>query len=288
MAGTHPRTNDQGGRVTASQLEPQVGDRPQRKGNRRRQMLAGAGQAITLFGGIWLPESVMAEPGFQPHLIKSPIQLLAVWFATLVVVDGAFVTGAATVSNPAWIAPLLAVAAVVFVPVFLVAAFVMQTRFRAFIQDDEHFADWQKRQEILFKDFKAENEVPPGGAASETQVSNESWQARELRRKKRYEDQQGLFLVHAWRPSSRRSWKDIVIWLHQHGDGPLSQGNVECVEYHLGPKFFTHPVEKRNAEEKFRLEVSAYGPMLCLARVWLKGDMNPIDLERYVDLEEPA
>src|SRR5438105_427842 len=101
----------------------------------------------------------MAKPGFESHRIKSPIQLLAVWFATLVVVDTAFVTGAATISNPLWIAPLLALAAVVFVPIFLVAAFVMQTKFRAFIQDDEHFSDWQKRQEQLFNDFKAENEV---------------------------------------------------------------------------------------------------------------------------------
>jgi len=61
---------------------------------------------------------------------------------------------------------------------------------------------------------------------------------------------------------------------------------VERVEYHLGPKFFTRPMVKRNAREKFKLDVSAYGPMLCLARVFIQGRPSPIDLERYIDFEE--
>jgi hypothetical protein len=104
---------------------------------------------------------------------------------------------------------------------------------------------------------------------------------------KKYEDQKGLFLVHAWRPSKIHGQvADIVIWLHQHGNGPLTEGKVKCVEYQLGEKFFNEPQKRTNAREKFKLEVSAYGPMLCLARVYLDKVANPILLERYVNFED--
>jgi len=172
------------------------------------------------------------------------------------------------------------------VPVFLVAAFVMQTRFRTHLQDDPYYAEWLKRQEETFADFTAENlEAFP----KQRQIISHklTYDEYEKRRVKRYEAQKGLFLIHAWRPSKiPRQIADIVIWLHQHGDGPLSRGVVEKVEYHLGPMFFDHVVTKYNANEGFKLEVSAYGPMLCSARAFIRGEEKPIELERYIDFEE--
>lgn len=229
-------------------------------------------------------QSGMSKPRIEPHRIKTPIQLLAVWFAALVILDGVFLGAAIMIHNPNWIAPALVVTAIALVPVFLISALVMQTKFRPLLQEDMYYSEWQKRQDELFRGFEAENTMASSASTPNEQQLDETWEERERRRVKQYEKQEGLFLVHSWRPSDRQGWVDIVIWLHQHGEGPLSEGLIERVEYHLGPKFFTHPVIKYNSSENFRLEVSAYGPMLCLARVFVKGKNDPIDLERYIDI----
>lgn len=51
----------------------------------------------------------------------------------------------------------------------------------------------------------------------------------------------------------------------------------------MGPKFFRRTVVKVDPRDNFRLEVSAYGPMLCLARVNFDDGKQPVDLERYID-----
>lgn len=82
-----------------------------------------------------------------PDKIKSPIQLLAVWFAALVVLDGAFLTAAGVVSSPSWLPAVLVIAAILNVPVFLGCMFLLQTRFRPEMQSDEHYADYLKQKE---------------------------------------------------------------------------------------------------------------------------------------------
>ena len=57
----------------------------------------------------------MSEPAIQPHKVRSPIQLLAVWFAALVLIEAAFLASAAMIGNPAWLAPTLVIAAIAFV-----------------------------------------------------------------------------------------------------------------------------------------------------------------------------
>jgi hypothetical protein len=100
----------------------------------------------------------MAEPQIQPHKIQFPIQLVAVWFATLVITDSAFLTAAATITTPPWVSPMLALASVLFVPTFLTAAIIMQTYFRIHLQQDYYFADWQKRQEGRFWQLQEQQE----------------------------------------------------------------------------------------------------------------------------------
>jgi hypothetical protein len=228
----------------------------------------------------------MAQPKIEAHKITKPIQLLAVWFSALVLIDSAFLVAAAKIGSPTWVAPMLSIAAVVFVPLFLAAAFLMQTVFRPQLQDDSHYSEWLKRRERVFKRFAPENK-PLKKTDVITMVNTKAVvSAPEKARVQMYAQQRGLFLVHDWRPSEVAGQvADIVIWLHQHQEGALSEGTVDRVEYHLGPKFFDHPVIKKDASDGFRLEVSAYAPMLCFAQVFLKGEQKPIELTRYIDFE---
>lgn len=227
----------------------------------------------------------MAKAQIEPHRITKPIQLLAVWMAGLVLLVSAFLTAAATITDPAWVPGLLTVAAVALVPLFIVLVFLMQTKFRPQLQEDAYYSKWLERQEEAFEDFEAETlQLQPEEAASvEESVGFEDLETERI---KRYERHQGVFLVHTWRPSlTSGQVADVVIRLHQHGQGPLSAGLIDHVEYTLGPKFFSAPVVKTNASDSFRLEVSAYGPMLCLARVHLKDGASPFLMERYIDFE---
>jgi len=314
----------------------------------------------------------METQKIDAHKITKPIQLMAVWFIALLLIDSAFLTAAAKIENPPWMSPTLSIAAIVFVPLFLSGVFLMQTVFRKELQEDQYYAEWLKRQEETFKDFKPENnsykvgeqidgsdnitagrdisistdigksyervEHPDkdtshhngkdylkgyeegksrrkegffgrdmehydssGQKTGETRegllgsfgpycrhnvVSGQNDDLEDLR-KYIYQENKCIFLVHSWRPSHTPGQvADIVIWLHQHHQGPLSGGKVEKVEYQLGPKFFKQPKIKTNASELFRLEVSAYGPMLCVARIYIQGEDTPLVLERYINFEE--
>ena len=221
---------------------------------------------------------------------------MAVWFVALLLIDSAFLTAAAKIISPPWLAPTLVISAIAFVPLFLIGVFLMQTVFRKELQDDQFYSEWLKRQEETFEDFAPENILHNGDTNVNISGSSHIVAGRDItfveanlegRRIKSYEDNKGLFLVHTWRPSfTPGQVADIVIWLQQHGKGPLSEGRVNKVEYQLGDKFFNGPKVKTNISESFRLEVSAYGPMLCVARVYIKGDKTPIILERYVNFEE--
>jgi hypothetical protein len=232
----------------------------------------------------------------EAHKITKPIQLMAVWFIALLLIDAAFLTAAAKINSPAWLAPSLVISAIAFVPLFLVGVFLMQTVFRKELQDDQFYSEWLKRQEETFEDFAPENvsinrgiNVNISGSSNITAGGDIAIDEEDLETKriKSYEGKKGLFLVHTWRPSfTQGQVADIVIWLQQHGKGPLSNGNVEKVEYQLGPKFFKRPRVKTNQSDSFRLEVSAYGPMLCLASVYIKGEQKPLLIERYINFEE--
>lgn len=102
----------------------------------------------------------------------------------------------------------------------------------------------------------------------------------------RYEQNQGIFLIHSANPSNVAGQvADIVISLYQHGNGPLDRGEVEKVEYSLGPKFHRGLIVKTDSSDNYSYRVSAYGPMLCVARVFVQGIDQPIVLERYINLE---
>jgi prokaryotic YEATS domain len=226
----------------------------------------------------------MPGPELDPGKVKKPIQLLAVMIAGLVLLVGGFLTGAAKIERPPWAPAVLVIAAVVSVPLFVGVVVLMWTRFRVHLQDDHYYAEWLKRQEKTFRGFRAENVSTRSLAQVDPTATALQGEPRRLRR---YEETQGIFLVHRWRASHTRGQiADIVIEPVQHREGPLSAGLVESVTYYLGPRFFGgKSVIKKDALDNFRLEVSAYGPLLCLAEVRLKGRKEPVVLERYVDFD---
>jgi hypothetical protein len=227
----------------------------------------------------------LSEPQIQPHKITKPIQLLAVLMSGLVLLVSAFLTGARFLNDPQWMPAFLAISAVCLVPIFVVLLFLLLTRSRPQLQEDAYYAQWHQSQTTTFSGFAPEN-LPVGGV-SKTSLTSGSQNLESLRIE-RYKEYRGVFLVHSWRPSLQPGQvADIVIWLQQHGEGPVSEALVDHVEYSLGPMFFQSPVVKSNHDESFRLEVSAYAPMLCLARVCLK-DGGRFVLERYVNFDQLA
>ena len=226
----------------------------------------------------------MTSPQLDPGKVKKPLQLLALMIAGLVLLTGTFLTAGAKVDKPAWVQSMLFITAVAMVPLFVGVVILMWTKFRIHLQEDQYFAAWLKRQERTFRGFKAEN-IPRQPALQVDSAANGL--QGEDRRVRTYQDNQGIFLLHRWRPSTTRGQvADIVIEPVQHREGPLSAGLVESVTYYLGPQFFDgKPVVKKDALDNFRLEVSAYGPVLCLAEVRIKGRKEPVTLERYIDFD---
>lgn len=72
----------------------------------------------------------------NPQKINKPIQLLAAWLVGLVLIDSVFLAAAANIERPVWAAAALVIWAMLNVPIFLTAIFVLQTRFRPEMQED--------------------------------------------------------------------------------------------------------------------------------------------------------
>ena len=76
----------------------------------------------------------------EPHKITKPIQLLAAWLAGLVLVNGSFLVAATQIAQPTWVPGALVAAGIVNVPLFLLAIFLLQTRFRPEMQEDSFYS----------------------------------------------------------------------------------------------------------------------------------------------------
>jgi hypothetical protein len=90
------------------------------------------------------------EQKIEAHKITKPIQLLAAWLIGLVVVNGSFLGAASAIESPTWVPTLLVIASVVNVPLFLVAIFLLQTKFRPEMQEDTYYSKYleSKTKEI--------------------------------------------------------------------------------------------------------------------------------------------
>lgn len=83
---------------------------------------------------------------FEAHRINKPIQLLAAWLVGLTFVNTSFLTTASIIADPPWIRIALVVAAIVNVPVFISCIFLLQTKFRPEMQEDNFYSEHLKRK----------------------------------------------------------------------------------------------------------------------------------------------
>ncbi|MEZ8882154.1 hypothetical protein AB4511_04485 [Vibrio sp. 10N.222.54.F6] len=76
----------------------------------------------------------------DPQKVTKPIQLLAAWLVGLIMVNGGFLGTAVALGSSAWESSVLIIAAVLNVPLFLGAIFLLQTRFRPELQEDSFYS----------------------------------------------------------------------------------------------------------------------------------------------------
>lgn len=225
----------------------------------------------------------MSQGGIDPEKVTKPIQLVAAWFAALVLLVGLFLGASGQVQEPSWLPVVYAFAAVCTVPLFASLVFRLQTRYRAELQEDPYYAKFRSEREQQ-EGFKAENLPGAGGDQSGGEIEHPGDLGQRWMRI--VEKQRGLFVVHTWRPSTQSGQvADITIRLHEHGPEwtPISNGDVERVEYYLGSSFFGgKAVSKTNANDGFRLDVSAWGSTVCVARVHFRNE-DPVEIYRYLD-----
>lgn len=88
----------------------------------------------------------MNEPTLKPEKITKPIQLLAAWLAGLFSIDACFLFAAARMQTGSWESGALTIAAIINVPLFLTAVFLLQTRFRPELQEDSYYSTYLSKK----------------------------------------------------------------------------------------------------------------------------------------------
>lgn len=84
----------------------------------------------------------MSDPKIQPVAITKPMQLLAAWLVGLLAIDSCFLLAATQLPPGSTESAALAWAAIANVPLFLVALFLLQTKFRPELQEDLYYSTY--------------------------------------------------------------------------------------------------------------------------------------------------
>lgn len=233
--------------------------------------------------------TTIPTPQIDPRHVGNPVQLLAALLSAMAVLVVSFLTAAGFIQEPRWALAGLIVAAIANIPLFIALLFLMLTRFRHVLLADEHYLRWLDRSRRRFRGFAPRALSGDTQHGDEDLVDLEDLAALERARVARYQQNQGLFLTYDSRPSvASEESEDIVVRLQQHvsnqgESGPLARGEVESVDYYLGPQFLSGKAMRRqNPDDGFRLDVTAYSPVLCVAAVRLTTGDQPILLEQYL------
>lgn len=88
----------------------------------------------------------METQKIHPDKITKPIQLLAAWLVGLILVNGSFLTAASQLTAPCWLPPLLVIASMLNVPLFLASLFLLQTKFRPEMQEDTFYSKYLEKR----------------------------------------------------------------------------------------------------------------------------------------------
>lgn len=86
----------------------------------------------------------MAGTQLSPEKITSPFQLMAAWFAMLVLLVSVLLTAANNVTHPEWAAGYLVIFTSIIVVVVIACVILMLTAFRPHLQDGKEYAEWLK------------------------------------------------------------------------------------------------------------------------------------------------
>ncbi|WP_462171640.1 hypothetical protein [Pseudoalteromonas xiamenensis] len=78
----------------------------------------------------------------DPQKVTKPIQLLAAWLVGLIVVNTGFLAAAVKIGATHWTSGALVIAAIINVPLFLIAIFLLQTKFRPELQEDSYYSKY--------------------------------------------------------------------------------------------------------------------------------------------------
>jgi hypothetical protein len=88
----------------------------------------------------------MQEQQIHPHKVTKPIQLLAAWLVGLILTNAIFLSAAIKLNGMEWERGALVVAAIANVPIFLLALFILQTKFRAELQEDTFYSEYLSKK----------------------------------------------------------------------------------------------------------------------------------------------
>ncbi len=93
----------------------------------------------------------MNKQNIKPEKITKPIQLLAAWLAGLFSIDSCFLFAATNMEAGTFETIALVIAAILNVPLFLLAVFLLQTKFRPELQEDSYYSTYlsQKTNENI-------------------------------------------------------------------------------------------------------------------------------------------
>lgn len=84
----------------------------------------------------------MDKQNISPDRITKPIQLLGAWLVGLLTIDAAFLTAATKMDLNSWHSGVLVIAAILNVPIFIGALFLLQTKFRPELQEDSYYSTY--------------------------------------------------------------------------------------------------------------------------------------------------
>ncbi|WP_052761279.1 hypothetical protein [Sedimenticola thiotaurini] len=84
----------------------------------------------------------MSDQSIKPEKITKPIQLLGAWLAGLFSIDSCFLFAVANLNQGSLESYALTIAAIVNVPIFLIAVFLLQTKFRPELQEDSYYSTY--------------------------------------------------------------------------------------------------------------------------------------------------
>ncbi|MDR3391013.1 MAG: hypothetical protein P4L77_04690 [Sulfuriferula sp.] len=84
----------------------------------------------------------MEKNNISPEKITKPIQLLGAWLVGLLAIDGTFLIAAKSMDLASWQSGALTIAAIVNVPLFIGALFLLQTKFRPELQEDSYYSTY--------------------------------------------------------------------------------------------------------------------------------------------------